>query len=587
MTDKTVKINVDGSEAKNLQASLRQSSENLARDMIRSSRAYSTSAKEVAADIEKQIKAIERRNKLDAEFQRIRIDSLRGSGAISQSQYQTQKTQIGTDVRTDQLQLKLLRELIDTIKITSKEEIREDRRNVEKRIADSKTVGRLGVSGDEFEALSETFQQEGLGKLGRREHRQGNSFARYIGVAGAYGGMAADGNIGGMAAMGGRSAVGAMSGMGGGALAATGIGALILATIGAAWMGDKKLYQDARSYAVASQSGVGGGALFSARDRFSGMGFSEIGMKTSEGMNFYSNVLKATGGSRLESQAAMLAGITRSRDISPDLLNQTLGFSRYGGGGQGGANTVAVLEQALRRMYPDEFRRKLVQLPEMMGVYNSLAQQMLQTTGSVNQAAISSFVGGVSQGFGVEGANLQRYSGGILSGMKGSSNNFIRKMQFAAIRQAYGNKSYQESLEILEDPTSNPLYMRAMASNMRGLGLRPFSSWTKSMGFGDKESREAFESNSFDKMIKTLYSGENKTGPSQTEIMNSYYSEASNFYSNAEQFEKKIEEFFTKILTNFGLVMESGETISKAVSSIDMTLTTPLGIPIITRRGVK
>jgi len=61
--DKKINVSVDDSGV----SKLRQSANELARDMIRSSRAYSTSSKEVLKDLEDQIKAIEKRNKLEDE----------------------------------------------------------------------------------------------------------------------------------------------------------------------------------------------------------------------------------------------------------------------------------------------------------------------------------------------------------------------------------------------------------------------------------------------------------------------------------------------------------------------------------------
>ena len=53
------------------------------------------------------------------------------------------------EYREDQTQTRLLREIVEAIVKTSKDEIREDRATVEKTIRESKTIGQLGVAGDE------------------------------------------------------------------------------------------------------------------------------------------------------------------------------------------------------------------------------------------------------------------------------------------------------------------------------------------------------------------------------------------------------------------------------------------------------
>jgi hypothetical protein len=492
--------------------------------MIRSSRQYSTSAKEVLRDIEDQIKAIERRNKLDQEFRKSRLESLRERGALTEQEYSTQRARIGVESRQDMLQTRLLRELIETVKTTSKEEIREGRREVERTIQESRTVGRLGVRGDEFSALKETVQQDLLSGINQQEIAQRGGF-NLGGLGGAImagGGALARGNLL------------RMGGFLGGAGIGTAATALPFAILTGGAMAGMDSTEQLRRYMMATQIPAGGGGdnVLSRRVGYEGL-FRRIGLGTEEGMNIYGDFMRSYGGGRLsENQLLTLASMTRARDISPELLGQTLGFQRYSNTGSA-ATIVSSFESALRRLYPEEFKRKLVQLPEMIGVYNSLAQQMLQVTGAVNTQALSNFVVGVREGFGVEGANLQRYATGFLRGFSGSQNNYISKLQFSSLRQAYGRDlTYQESLERLEDPTASPEYMRAMAATMQRQGLPQFRAWVRSMGFGAREAREFYETGNFEKMIASMEAGTNKTVPSDKELMNTYYSEARSFQND-------------------------------------------------------
>ena len=509
--DKTVKIGIEGDSS-----GFRREAEQLARDMIRSSRQYSTSSKEVLKDIEDQIRAIEKRNKLDAEFKRIRLESLRERGDVTGTQYTQQSRSLINEYRQDELQTRLLREVIDTIIRTSKDEIREDRTNVEKTVRESRTIGRLGVQGDELKALKETIQAGTIEQINKSEiqQRAGLNMAKYANMAMSTGGVLGAGDLSGLAMMGGR---GLMSGMGGvglaGGLGLAG-GAGILAIIAAAISGNKRVFQEARDYAITTQTG--GEALFGARNAFGeGNMFQAMGMSTYQGMNTYARMMRATGGRQMSMNDIIgLTGITRSRDVSEDLLAQTVGFQRYSNSGNN-TTVVTSFERALERIFPSEFKNKLVQLPEMMNVYNSLAQQMVQTTGYVNTAMLSGFVGGVREGFGVEGVNLQRYAGGMMRGFTGSDNNYLRKLQFASLRKAHGGgMDYQSALETLENPTSDIAYMQNFANIMKSQGLTQFRSWFKTMGLGAKEAREAFESNDFTKMFESMGKiNQDKTSP--------------------------------------------------------------------------
>ena len=118
----------------NLMSRLREDSKQLTNELIRDAQQYSNTSRDQVQYIEEQIKAIERRNRIDAQGQRLIAERQRESGAISQEQYQQQVSQIGVSQRADDLQVALLRELIETIKTTAREEIREDRRDVQDQI---------------------------------------------------------------------------------------------------------------------------------------------------------------------------------------------------------------------------------------------------------------------------------------------------------------------------------------------------------------------------------------------------------------------------------------------------------------------
>lgn len=180
MNETRTKVTIDDSGIDSFFQRVKRDAEELGREMIQASRRYSTSSREVLRDIEEQIRAIERRNKLDAEFQKTRLTKLYESGAITQEQFKAKADEIRRGTEEDRLQISLLREMIETIKQTAKEEIREDRKNVEEQIKHSKTVDQLAPEGDEKKILRETIQRELLGDIGEGEQQDRSRFQDYL-----------------------------------------------------------------------------------------------------------------------------------------------------------------------------------------------------------------------------------------------------------------------------------------------------------------------------------------------------------------------------------------------------------------------
>lgn len=169
MNETRTKVTVDDSGIDSFFQRIKRDSEELGREMIQASRKYSSSSREVLRDIEEQISAIERRNKLDAEFQKSKLTRQYESGAVSPEQFKERATEIRRGTEEDKMQVTLLREMIDTIKQTAKEEIREDRKAVEEQIKQSKTVDQLSPEGDPVKNLIETLQRGMLGGVKESE----------------------------------------------------------------------------------------------------------------------------------------------------------------------------------------------------------------------------------------------------------------------------------------------------------------------------------------------------------------------------------------------------------------------------------
>ena len=230
-TDKQIRIGVDPSAAKDFQEKMRMISEQMAEGLLRDARKYTTSAKEVNEFLKERIKLQRESIELDKGMRQSIASEKFESGKTSKGQFEREKAGIDKDYREEKLQTKILQDILAKIEKNSKDENRERRIDVEKRIQASKTVDQLDPKGDIEEHYKETLQQEYLQSLRDKEDEQrGGGSAAGVG---RYGMIPAN-------ALGTRDAVDAVSkasmgaggmlrGMGTGGI----VGAVIALTVGA------------------------------------------------------------------------------------------------------------------------------------------------------------------------------------------------------------------------------------------------------------------------------------------------------------------------------------------------------------------
>jgi hypothetical protein len=126
MADKAIKFSGIDSGASAMMQKMRQQSKELGNGMIADARQYSQVAKEQLSYLESQIKATEKRNALERQSLEIEAKRQLKGGDLSQKM-----SSIASDYAMEDLSTKLLREILDAIRLTSKEEISSDRKNVE------------------------------------------------------------------------------------------------------------------------------------------------------------------------------------------------------------------------------------------------------------------------------------------------------------------------------------------------------------------------------------------------------------------------------------------------------------------------
>lgn len=165
MAERKVTFTGVDSGVSNMMNRLREDSKQLTNELIRDAQSYSNTSRQQIQYIEEQIRAIERRNRVEAQGQRLILERQREAGTIAPGEYQEQVSRASIETRTGDLQISLLRELIEAVKATSRDEIREDRKGVQDRVREfqrRESRGDLGGYTDE-ELFKLRYQGEILG----------------------------------------------------------------------------------------------------------------------------------------------------------------------------------------------------------------------------------------------------------------------------------------------------------------------------------------------------------------------------------------------------------------------------------------
>ena len=440
--DKKFKISVDDAKIRDL----RSTANELARDMIMSARQYSTSSKQVVQDIEEQIRLIEKRNKLDQEIERTKVESQFVSGDISKKQRKEQIGQIDVSGRTDELQVKLLREIIDTIRSTAKEEIREDRSNVERQIQKSKTVDITSPKGDAERLLIETIQRGELGDTGREEAEERRDFAAF-----GKGGQVANRAL--------STVAGAQSEF---SVLAAGISAIPVVGIGMGIAANRMIqsasrFEDsAKRYGIITGTGIAGG-VSAAQYMLPG---DEYGFSPSDALERYTKYItegqRAYGGE----ETSRLFGAERRLGLSQEQIGQVAGTSRYSGGDP--SQAIMMFEAYLKKS-----DQNISLLPEILQTYTGVARNLLQISTDVDTQRVASNLASLGSVTGARGVGLDQWAGGV-QGLGQTQNPMVRSMLMRAFMQKYPNKSMFEIQAMMERPAEHMDVVGDMVSEMQG-----------------------------------------------------------------------------------------------------------------------
>lgn len=453
MQDKQIRIGVDDSQLK----SIGRTSQSIVDNLIRSSRQYSTSSKEVLRDIEEQIKAIEKKNKIelegrkqviDAEKRRITMlrdemmyeakaigDPKKRASAIREvsAEYSASKSNISAQesvLRASQAesvkQTQVLREVIDEIKTASRNEIRENREGVEKTIRKDKSLDKFGVTGDAKEALKRTIQRGELGDVKEQEARERSNFLRKTGgfLNNTVGVASSKNDLYALAAVAGFTPV---------------IGQAVSAAMQRLLSSGETAEKSMTSY---GRSSFGS---YSTADRewqrSKSLGLTSLGYDPSEILERRSGLLRTTSRSISDLRFKQLMGAEQY--VGAGTIDQMAGINRYGGGDM--AQVLQVLEGN---------QRNITRLTENVSAYVQASNTTLQIGSRINEGQMAKTIMSISAATGQTGIGLNQTTSAI-QGLGQSGNPIVRSLMMRAYRQSNPNANLFDIQSMMEDPLSS------------------------------------------------------------------------------------------------------------------------------------
>lgn len=547
--DKKFRISVDDQKIKEL----RQTANELARDMIVSARQYSTSSKQVVQDIEEQIRLIEKRNRTDKEIEKTRIDSQFVSGQLSARQREEEIGRMSIESKTDDIQISLLRDIVDTIKQTAKDEIREDRVNVEKRIRDSETVDKLAPKGDPEEILRETIQRGLVGEVGREEATERRDFIDF-----GRGGRAADRTLSTVA---GSSNEFMMMAAAMAAIPTIGQGLSVAANRG---IQEASRYEQAvRKMGIVTETGISGGTAIGAST-----GGGRYGFTPAESIERYYQYLTSGQTAYGTGTLNRLFGAERRLGLSTEDISGVAGTGRYMGADP--SRAIMMFETYLRKT-----DQNISLLPEILQTYTSVANNLLQITTGVDTERVAGNVASLGAVTGAKGVGLQQWTQGV-QGLSKTQNPMVRGILMRKFIEKYPGKSMFEIQSMMERPMEFADVIGDAVSEMQGgmegdMRLQAMYSF-----FGGQISRS--------ELLRTKGANFAELGKGGFDTSGSRIDEdASPYIGAVERSQKQFEEFFQiygeKMVSSidemaqgvkdmFGSGGEIGETTSRQLEDI-------------------
>lgn len=564
--EKKIQVGIGGGEEViNYMNRLKKEAASYFDTMVRASRNYTTSGKEVSADLDAQIKKFEKLKSIEIERRASERKLFYESrGELSKGVESTIHERAAKEKEELKLQASLLRELIDTVKDTAKQEIRENRHGVEEQIKTSKTVGRLAPRGDSETILKETLQREMLGGIKEDEQKEEAWFNRagqksnqaMVAVAGAKnefallaGALAAIPVVGqGVAALAGR------------ALSAT--------------EGYQKSYSSA--YGVTGMGWQGFGA-----------GNGALGITMEGAIGEGSSLSRQRGGAYARRNAINSLMMQRGMGLSQ---SDVYGVERtLRGSNTAGIDVVTGMTAGLEKTGAIS-KGDYSLVPEYLRILAQTSQEQLNTLGKVDVGVNEKMVLGLSQLD--ESFKNPDVLQGVLNSIRGGLTNAAtpqaEALQYSVLSKMNPNASWFDIQKMREQPS--PEYLKSVLGELQRMSggvndeyftnimgmFNTSASIAEKIGMGDLEA--------FDQLLPSG-KGIKKQLPGRTAGATSTIEEANAKFQNTfaeagDMLVTKIDGYIKELQT---WLSENKETNEKALTFIEalMKYGTPAGLSVV------
>jgi len=448
---------------------MRQSSVDVGRGILQDSMAQSKSAKEAISNYERQISLIEKKNrlerdsaKLDAERNR---DAKLGSATTStdraaiDDKYKTTIKDIDRGTKEDKVQTDLLRELIQTVKTTSNQELRSDAITGQGQEDDLERF-LSGADSTEFRKAAEQLREEREG-VSKDKKSGGGGGGIVAGAAGVAGSGSGD-----------QAIQRTLGEVGKGPILGTIAGLIAIAVAGLTIRSQRE--KSAEQYAAMSGRSVGSiiDGPEGATDFFGGYGPSKLGVSREDFLS--TNVpgaVRAAGTSRGGAERAM-----RHLEIEKALaLTSGTGDTMAKLGRATGGDATSMTNQIFSAMSGTGAFGGGTDMARMQDIISGI---MGFQEGELSRAGVTSMRGTLAGRRGLErlGGRFTRddYSMQTLAqmnqGLTSEGSPEARAIKFDILRRQNPNKSFFELQTEMEQGINSKGYMQGMLNFVKGTG---------------------------------------------------------------------------------------------------------------------
>jgi hypothetical protein len=427
--DKKIRFGIEGGEQVDAYMQrYRQFAEQQAQQIVDYAKRTEGSGKAQLKNIEDQVATIEKRNKLEEQYRKSQIKVGTASGAVTDPSKALEAAAKVTE--EDKLSVQLLKEILDTEKISLREQIKQERQ---------------GAADKQDQEKSENEELRRRQKTQDDEESQARSARRGVVQAGAGVGLSKNEFYG-----------------------AAGLLAFIPLFGQALAAGAQKALSSAEAYQAGLGANVGIGGGTQGRLAGYGAGQTVYGYSIPEALQERVSIARARGGVDGAGQAALESQILQ-RGAGLD-QSTILGLERLQRGGDVGSSTSTVQSLVAGLKSTGAMGGSdLAALPEYLQILTSLGQEQISTLGKIDMGVNQKLVVGLStldDSFKNPDV-LRTVIESVKGGLSGATTPQMEALQYSVLSRMNPGSSFVELQEMREVPSLE--YFQAMMEQLRGM----------------------------------------------------------------------------------------------------------------------